>query len=456
MNTNKRKNLSKLLSVFIGCAGLFVPMSVVLLGCNQATDNTQTSVNTNDVVLNNGIADWYDFKNKAIEKVVDPTTSEEKYSFSKEITNKSEIKGFSGYAEYSDVKMLLESSLYNTKQYDTKNLSIYFNYVAQDGAGQEITPSVLNQIYKNFNVVNISDVNPYGEKTPIKFSCGDASVGEIFDLEKFYSRIVENRLSVPDDAIITQSTTSVNLIGVEDPFLRGKVVSDADKLLKVLSSPLFVNSEIDIVKLSGNLKPIFPLFEKEAEAGNISFDSEAYYASFENEKDNVSLKLIQDMVLRGAKPNLYSVNVVGDDTTLSPDMKFDFATLKDVSFLTDVDLSLTSFDFVNSSGKLEFLGVLPSSMKYLNAEEVSFENAVVPDLGTNITGANISALKIKNLQNHTAFIKDAGASNGKLNEFYGNQSCYDVLKNIFDIPYSGVHIDLITMLLLNSRQNIYS
>lgn len=455
--SGKNKKLAKFMSAFLGCATLFVPMNV-LGGCSfwdDDDDNNDKEVVDDGIKTSDGIVNWSDFEGRAMTTSVDDTTGALVYSFDKDISNKDEIKGFSGYVNYEKVKAFVSSTLYNNVRYNTKNLSIYFNYVPRDGEGVEITPSLLETIYAVFDSVNISDVNANGDRTPVKFSSGDETSPEIFDLEKFYARLKNAKLSVPSDAIITQSTTSANLVGVEDPYLRDERVSDSEKLLYLLSSPLFANSKVDVVNLNGNVKKVLDLFGREAVDGNIKFATDAFYASDnENVVDDISIETVQNMVLRGAMANVSGANIYGRGVSLSTNMTFDGANLQNVSFKDDLDLSGVSFNNVTSKKSLSFEGVLPSSMKYLNAENVVFDGmATVPDVGTNITGANIGNLEIKSLSNVAGFEKDADASNGIIKKFKGSNSNYKVLKEIFNI--SGGNVELITKLMLNS-QNIYS
>ena len=452
------KKFAKLLSMFIGCATLFVPMTSVLVGCKQAITETPEVPVLNNIKLENGIADWEVFKSMALVSTssVDENGQEVlTFSFDGKIDNKKDIKGFSGYANYNDVNLFMSSS-YNTKRYSTAALDIYFDYVPKDGEGVEITPSLLDNIYNVFDTVNISNVNAIGDKTPVKFSSGDANNPEIFDVEKFYDRLVNKKLSVKEDAVITQSTTSSNLLGVEDPYLKNIRVSDTDKLIYLMNSPLFANSKIDIIKLVGNIKDILPLFEKEAVGGNISFSKDSYYASKEGETDNLSLDTIKKMVFRGANANLSSVNVYSDGFVPDASLSFSGANLNNVSFESDVDLSNVSFDYVKASGNITFKNVLPSSMRYFSAENVVFDSATVGANGSDITGSNMKTVNVKNVNNLSGFTKDVDVSNGVIEKFYGSKDAYDIFKTLFDIPLDGTNIDLITKLILNSRANIYS
>ncbi len=461
------KKFAKLLSIFMGCATLFVPMTTVLSSCKQATTETPEIVPENppasneeipalNIELQNGIADWEVFKSMAL---VSTSSDEENtssiLSFDGQIDNKDEIKGFSGYANYNDVKLFLSSS-YNTKRYNTKALDIYFDYVPKDGEGIEITPLLLDTIYSVFDTINISNVNAIGDKTPVKFSSGNIDNPEIFDVEKFYDRLISKKLSVKEGAVITQSTTSANLLGVEDPYLKNVRVSDTNKLVYLMNSPLFVNSKIYILKLDGNVREVLPLFEKEAVDGNISFSKDSYYSSKDGNVDNLSLETIQKMYLRGANANLSSVNVYGDGFIPDASFVFSNANLNNVSFESYVDLSAIPFDYVKSAGNIIFKNVLPSSMKYFSAENVMFDGASVGVNGTDITGVNMKSVNVKSLNNISGFTKDINVSNGVIQKFYGSKASYDVFKTLFDIPVDGINIDLITKLILESRVKFYS
>ncbi len=457
-----KKQLSKILSIFMGSATLLIPISI-LSSCQQQTQETNSTSPENDSIkqknikLKNGIADWSDFLSMAlIEKInINENGTEEKIiSWDGIINNKNEIKGFSGYANYEEIKSFL-SSPYNTKIYNSQSLDIYFNYIPKDQEGIEITPSILDAIYKVFDTINISNINKSKEKTPIKFSSGDANNPEIFDIEKYYTKLTEGKLSIKKDSIITQSTTSINLIGVEDPYLKNTKITNNEKLIYLINSPLFQNSKIDIVNIEGNIKNILPLLKKEHTKNNISFSKNTYYKSNKNEIDNLTLDEIKEIIIRGGNTNLSSVNISGNNFINDNTINFSNSTLTNVTFEKDVNLSDIPFDFVKSKETLNFKCILPNSIKYLEAENLIFDGAITNEKGTNITGSQIENLNIIELQNPENLIKDENALKGNIKKFKGTKKMYEIFQNIFNISQDDIKLDIITQLILENKTQNY-
>ena len=69
--------------------------------------------------------------------------------------------------------------------------------------------------------------------------------------------------------------------------------------------------------MSGNIKPLLPLIEKEAAEKNIKFDKNAFYDSL-NIKDPEVLELsdVLKITERSAKPNLANVKIANNDSTV--------------------------------------------------------------------------------------------------------------------------------------------
>ena len=471
----RRRNLAKMLSLVLGASSLVLPMTV-MSACSSDDDEEETVVApesgiTDEVpeetptpepepVVNitlddKGIGLWSEFVSKAMTATAD-SDGNKTYAITETIGNRTSIKGFAGRANYEQIKALLASADYADVQYDTSALSVYFDYVAKDGKGVEIVPSMLDNMYRHMTNVNITNVNDYGEKVPVKFSSGEASDPEVIDLEQFYARLNTGKLTVPSDAIVTQNTTSVNLLGVSDSYLRTVRVSDSAKLIDVLKSPLFSNAKLDKLILNGDIKPVMALFDRENDSGNVSFNTDAYYQGDSGEK--LSVSKIAEFVERGAYANMRDVNVVKDDTDASVD--FSNATMSNVNFTSSVDLSESAgFDYVKGKGTLTFGGVLPTSMTYMDAENVVMDGAVVPEAGTDVTGSKIGYLYAKKITNVAGFNQTKDTTIGTVGKYKGARSYYDnALKNVFNISTNGISFDLITMLNKMGRigQKVYS
>ena len=455
----KRKNLAKLLGTFVASASLFVPM-VVISSCK--TETAETSSNNIEHEL--GIVEWSHF----LDKVANSTTAADgvvTYTFDKSIDNKSDIKGFKGFANYKEVADFLKSPEYNTKHYKTAGLKIYFKYNSVDGKGDEITPSMLESIYNVFSTVNITDVDGQGIKTPVKFSSGNAAHPEIFDIEKFYDFIKTSKLTLTPYAQITKSTTNSRVIGVQDPELREAKITDTDKLLYLLNTSFFRNAKLDKINLSGNVKDVLSHLEKEAVANNVHFDKNTFYDSL-NAKEPAILEMsdILKMTSRNAKPNLANVKVLNSDAIVYQDnIDFSNSKLNNVYFEPNVNLSLIPFNNVNATGTIRFSGILPHKMRYLNAasSNVVFDRAVVPVTSTDshgtvfnnsdMTGGVMGSLEIKNITNADKIQVDAAMPKGSINKFKGSKTVYDKLKDLFNIRTDNVEIDILTYLNNNTR-----
>ncbi len=451
----KKETTAKILSTFIGCASLFSLMTV-LTGCPQPTTPV-VEEEKNEVLLIEGIADWNEFKEKTFEYVTADDGSVSVNVLT--IDNIDEIKGFMGYANYNDVKSFLDSDLYNGKKFDTTNLDIYFDYVAKDGEGIEITPTILEDILDNFSNVNISNLDELGNKNPVKFSSGavDAS-GEVdvFDIAKYLDLLSSNKLNITDGAEITQSTTSVNVIGVKDPFLSQNASFSSDIILSVMNHPLFINSKIDDITITGNLKNILPLIEKEYVEDTIDF-KDSFYKSNQDEIDSIEFGDFQDLVIRGNK-NFDGVKVTDDNVAVDTNLDLSDSNLDDFEFSNGIDLSSVSLNNVTSKNSLIFKSILPKSIENITADKIIFDGATVYNDGATpatktifTTKGGIKNLEIKTLNNPDLF---SGDGKGSVEFFKGSESIYDMLKYEFNIKTKDTN--LITKVINNLNQKYYS
>ena len=210
----KKKITAKILSLLL--------LGTMLISCDQAVDSDNNSNETKiEVVEENGIATWSDFKEKA------------GIDFSKSVDNINEITGFKGYANYSELKKFFASTIYFPenfeKRYTSNDLEIFFDvYPSKDEVSfDDITPSVLNDIYKRLTVVNITSTNKSnGSFEYIKISSGKNN--EVFDINKFYERISKSEFTIK--GITTQTPTNKMLLGIDDEYLSDKLTTDYEKL----------------------------------------------------------------------------------------------------------------------------------------------------------------------------------------------------------------------------------
>lgn len=451
----KKKITAKILSLLL--------LGTMLISCDQAVDSDNNSNETKiEVVEENGIATWSDFKEKA------------GIDFSKSVDNINEITGFKGYANYSELKKFFASTIYFPenfeKRYTSNDLEIFFDvYPSKDEVSfDDITPSVLNDIYKRLTVVNITSTNKSnGSFEYIKISSGKNN--EVFDINKFYERISKSEFTIK--GITTQTPTNKMLLGIDDEYLSDKLTTDYEKLTYLLNNNLFANATIDKVQLSGNISGIEALYSRENEDKNISFTSEAYSLAPNDKVDNLSLEELRQRQLRGFKMNISNANIYANDfiQDATKPLSFNFAKLNNVHFQKDTDLTDINFDNITSTGNLTFDGALPLSMKFLTADNVKLNNATIVKytpaditLGTEATGGtNISGLNVKNfittgtILNEDSFIIDDTSLKGNIEKFKGSKTLYDNLIKILLIKDADTKVDIVKLIITtNSKQYV--
>lgn len=467
----KKKIVSKILSLLL--------LGEILISCEQPvvsdTDNNKDKVK---VPAENGISNWSEFKEKAGSDFLIP------------IDNIDEIKGFKGYSNYSELKKFFASSQYFPegceKRYNTSDLKIFFDTystslnntdnsteASSTDTTDDITPSILNEIYKHFTVVNLTSTNQAtGGMEYIKISSGKNN--EVFDINKFSARIEKSEFSI--DGITTQTSTNKMLIGIDDEYLTGNSSVDYDALVDILKHDVFKNAQIAKIKLSGNISKIEELYSREAEEKNITFTSDAYSSPRSDEKDILSLEELKERQERGFHIHLSNTEIFSNnfkDATSDitqdtiPTVDFSNSTLENVTFARDTDLTNSSFNYVKSKGNLVFEGILPSQMKYLTADNVIFNNAravkYTPEDttsstpasgGTNITSANIKSLTVNgSVINSDSFIADENTT-GTIENFKGNKDLYDTLIKIITIKNQDVKVEIVKFIIKNQKQYI--
>ncbi|MGN0929894.1 MAG: hypothetical protein ACI4N3_04600 [Alphaproteobacteria bacterium] len=438
----KRKNIAKILS-------LLCFMSSVL-SCKTDTDSDNQPPQTIEVNVENGIADWNDFIKTAGS------------DFSNQIDNFDAIDGFKGYATYTEIKSFFTSHFFENetsskKRYATPNLQIFFDtYKLNDtDTESDITPSVLNEIFTHFTNVNITGTNnSNGSFDYIKISSG--SNGEVFDVLKFYERLSKGEFSI--NGITTQSENTKMLLGIDDKYLSENLSVDIEKLNYLLQNQIFKNALIDKVILSGNISGVETLYPKEAEERNITFTDDAYSAPKTNDIDTLTLQQLNERQIRNFKMIIANTKITGDNFTQDTEnpLNFSNSSLNNVSFENDTDLSQIQFNNVTAKGNLTFKGILPSEMKYLNAENVILNNAIVSSseqTPVNITSLNANNLKVEgNLTNETLFTSDENTTKGEIINFTGSKILYDTLIKILHIQNPNIKVDIVKLLLINNQK----
>ncbi len=437
----KNKTKSKILS--------FMLLSAVILGCKQPT--TPTPEQPIIVEEEKGIANWNNFKSIAGK------------DFTTIIDNFNEIKGFSGYALYSDIEKFFSSSYFenNDKRYDTKNLKIFFDTYGIDNSDvnnpinyEAITPSTLENIYKKFTHINITNENQTtGSLEYIKISSG--SDNEVYDINKFYNRFINNELNIT--GIISQPTDEETIIGIDDNYLNSILTTDINKLKYVLNNPFFANATIGKVKLTGNISGVEELYLKERALRNITFDKTAYSKAKDGTMDTLTLSQIKERNVRGFLTNITNATIKGDGFMQdeSSPLNFDYAILDNVVFTNDTDLSEVSFNKVNSKNSLIFQGTLPSDMQGFTGDKIIFDNAKISNYteqadGSITGGLNISNMIANSLKiNGTLVNKEniTSTSKGILNFYDGDKQTYDILKELLIIKDANINIDIVKLLL---------
>lgn len=447
----KSKNIAKILSL--------ICLMSSILSCKTDTDSDNTPPQI--IEIENGVADWNDFIT---------TTGDD---FSNQIDNFDAIDGFKGYATYTEIKSFFNSTIIETiakKRYNTENLQIFFDTYPTNDAKEEsdITPSILNEIFTHFTNVNITGTNnSNGSFDYIKISSGNDN--EIFDINKFYERLSKGEFSI--NGITTQSENTKMLLGIDDKYLSENLSIDIEKLNYLLQNEIFKNALIDKVILSGNISGVETLYPREAKERNITFTDDAYSAPKTNDIDTLTLQQLSERQIRSFKMIIANTNITGDSFTQTAENPIDLSnsSLNNVSFESDTDLSKIPFNNITAKGNLTFKGILPSEMKYLNAENLILNNAVVPSVAqtttddsapdsTVQTSTNITALKANNLKvegsltNETLFISDENAPRGEIINFTGSKILYDTLIKILNIQNPKVKEDIVKLLLINNQK----
>lgn len=453
----KNKKIAKILSLLC--------LMGTILSCDCNVDDTPNTNNPTtqviEVNIENGIADWNDFITTAGS------------DFSTQINNFDKINGFKGYATYTEIEAFFASQMASAspskKRYETPNLQIFFDAYPTNEENNEsdITPSVLNKIFTHFTNVNITGTNnSNGSFEYIKISSGNNN--EIFDINKFYERLSKGEFSI--NGIPTQSENTTLLLGIDDKYLSENLSIDIDKLTYLLQNKIFQNALIDKVILSGNISGVETLYPREAKERNITFTDDAYSTPREDNVDTLTLPQLAERQIRGFKMILSNTNIKGDDSIKDNDssqddvseqsensqLDFSNAKLNNITFTNDTDLSTIPFNNVVSKGNLVFEGILPTSIKYLNAENVIFNNAVVPpteNAMVNITALRANSLIVNGkLSNEQSFISDANAPKGEINDFKGSKKLYDTLIKILNIKNPKIRVDIVKILLQNNQK----
>ncbi|MBD5398978.1 hypothetical protein HDR60_05775 [bacterium] len=465
----KSKNIAKILSL--------ICLMSSILSCKTDTDSDNTPPQI--IEIENGVADWNDFITTAGD------------DFSNQIDNFDAIDGFKGYATYTEIKSFFNSAILETiakKRYNTENLQIFFDTYPTNEVKEEsdtsdekeenntnetkeesdITPSVLNELFTHFTNVNITGTNnSNGSFDYIKISSG--SDNEIFDINKFYERLSKGEFSI--NGITTQSENTKMLLGIDDKYLSENLSIDIEKLNYLLQNEIFKNALIDKVILSGNISGVETLYPREAKERNITFTDDAYSAPKTNDIDTLTLQQLSERQIRSFKMIIANTNITGDSFTQTAENPLDLSnsSLNNVSFESDTDLSKIPFNNITAKGNLTFKGILPSEMKYLNAENLILNNAVVPSIAqtttddsapdsTVQTSTNITALKANNLKvegsltNETLFISDENAPRGEIINFTGSKILYDTLIKILNIQNPKIKEDIVKLLLINNQK----
>lgn len=460
----KRRGIASLFATFVGCASLFVPMTVVACKQPNKTENNQPTPQKPEeqkppegekevtIELKDGIAVWNDFLEKAGK------------DFATVITNANDIKGFSGLAEYENLKKFLEDEKFKSKNFNTSDLHVHFDFV--NDPTFEITPSIINGILKRISHLHIDGVQN-GElkiSSGIVDSNGNVASKEIFDIDRFNNYIDKKRLTKTNIGEISKNENSIILVGVENEKLRATKITDEKTIKSLLDKEFFKSDEavLDSLILKGNLKDLYNWTKKEAKEGNIRFTEDSYYKQIDaNRPDTIDINFIKDICKRGAKPNLYNVNIENkEDFVADGTISFSKTTLQNVSFPPDVNLSLIPFEHVKSMGTLKLEGTLPHKMKYLNADKVIIDRAFVPGeskdsnghtipKGTDITGAKIKDLYIKHISNIKELQVNKDAPKGEVLKFKGTKEDYDVLKNLLNIRTDNLDLEIVVALLKN-------
>lgn len=438
----KNKTLAKILSLLC--------LTSLIVSCKTEDDDEQ-QIQLVEVELKNGIVDWQDFKHTA------------GTDFENKIDNDYKIKGFKGYALYSELLSFFKSENYFSssipaKRYETNGLEIFFDTYQKDenDTATEITPSILNDLYTKITHVNITAENKTnGSFEYIKISSGDK--GEVFDINKFYARLSRGEFSIK--GITTHNKENEMLLGIDDDYLSDNFVTNMDKINYLLQNNIFKNSLLAKVNLTGNISGIETLYPREKENGNITFMDGSYSKPKTFVRDVLSLADLSERQTRGFKINIENTDIMGNDDKDAEvgTLDLSFATMKNITFKKDASLKDIAFNNVNATGDLIFEGELPAQMKYLNAENIIFQDAKLPYTeevqGTNITGLKAKTLRsVGTLLNDTAFTSDVNSPKGELDTFIGTKQLYDILKNIIQIQNPDVRVDIVKLMLIKNQK----
>ncbi len=289
----------------------------------------------------------------------------------------------------------------------------------------------------------------------IKISSGEK--GEVFDINKFHARLSRGEFSIR--GITTHNKENDMLLGIDDDYLTDNFVTNMEKINYLLKNTIFKNSLLAKVNLTGNISGIESLYPREKETGNITFTDGAYSMPRTSTRDVLSLADLSERQTRGFKIDIENTDITGEDSenTEAGTLDLSFAIMKDITFKKDASLKDIAFNNVNATGDLIFEGELPAQMKYLNAENIIFQDAKLPyteDVqGTNITGLKAKTLKsFGTLLNDTAFTSDVNSPKGELDTFIGTKQLYDVLKNIIQIQNPDVRVDIVKLMMLKNQK----
>ncbi len=433
MKKNSSKKLAKLFALFLDCATLFVPMTV-LTSCGQpATQQVQQVQET--LPLKEGVIDWNKFLQVA--RTGEGTT----YTF-KEFQNSNDLKGFTGTAIYEDLLTVLKDSIYGSRLYDTTGLKVFFK-------DTEITPTIIETLLRKISKLNISAANDKGETSPVKISSGNTSAPDIFDVDRYDKYLKNNKITLDDDAEIRKSS-GILLLGTKYVDDQDTKITDKDKVLYLLNSKLFKFAKLHRLNFDGNLVNIMKILGKENSEYNIKFTQDSFFAAELKDK-NLNLETmkklyeipsdyIKQMKLRGSKIKLENVKIqgLGYGTTLAD---LNDSSFKNVYFTKHNDLRTIDFNNVQMSGIVVMSGKLPTKMEYANIDgKLILEKATsaMPD-GTLLTDSYIKYLEIKNLTG-IENLKVADENKGQIDRFKGRKDDYEMLTKIFDINKNNLDV----------------